>query len=159
MKREDLKVKIEEFKENPDELIDYVMKKNGDDINALNQKIAGFEEQAKTYDKFKDYDELLQFKNDTLANIDKNQKIEWLKSQGAKHPDLLIDKLDFKDAKYDSEKKTYSGLEDSIKKLKTNYEDLFTSPQKIEKKDDIHQTSTEDFLKRFSEKYPSMSGK
>ena len=151
MKREDLKNKliglgIPEDKVN--EAVDYVMAQNGADLNSLkgeletlkgkyaddtkakDEAIKGYEEKLKG---FGDYEELKRFKADTEANAEKSKRVEFLKSKGCKHPDLMMDKIDFSKASYDDEKKTYTGLDEEVKNLKTSYADLFEdkNPQKI----------------------------
>lgn len=147
MKREDLKKKfIEEgvAEDKLNDLIDFVMAQNGNDLNTLkseleaskskyaddmkskDETIKGYEEKIKG---FADYEDLKKFKADTEANAEKSKRIDFLKSQGCKHPDLIIERLDFSKGKYDEEKKTFTGLDEDIKTLKTNYADLFDNKQ------------------------------
>ena len=78
----------------------------------------------------KDYEELKQFKADSLAKIENDKKVAFLKSQGCKHPDLIMGKVDFSKATYDEESKTYKGLDDAIKGLKETYSDVFEQGMK-----------------------------
>lgn len=151
MKREDLKKQLIEAGTPEDKLngvIDYVMAQNGadinahkselealkskyaDDIKAKDDLIKGYEEKVKGYG---DYEELKKFKADSIANAEKSRKIDFFKKNGCKHPELMIDKVDFSKGTYDETKQTYTGLDDSITDLKKNYADLFdnNSIQKI----------------------------
>ncbi len=151
MKREDLKTKAIEagiLEDKINGFVDYVMAQNGADVNALKseletlkgkqaeeskaseEKIKAYEERLKAY---ADYDDLKKFKDDTEANAEKSKRVEFLKSKGCKHPDLMMDKIDFSKASYDEEKKTYTGLDEEVKNLKTSYADLFEdkNPQKV----------------------------
>lgn len=127
-----------------DDLINQIMDENGKDIN--NAK-ATAEAQANIYKEeveksktahadvlkqyndllaaTKDYAELKQFHVDTLAKQEESRKIDFLKANGCKHPNLLLSQIDFSKATYDNEKKTYTGLDESIKDLKTTYADMF----------------------------------
>ena len=147
MKREDLKKKFIELglaEDKINDAVDFVMSANGNDLNTLkseleatkgkyaddmkskDETIKGYEEKIKG---FADYEDLKKFKADTEANAEKSKRIDFLKSNGCKHPDLMMDKLDFSKAKYDEEKKTFTGLDDDIKNLKTSYADLFENKQ------------------------------
>ena len=127
-----------------DELIDQIMQENGKDIN--NAK-ATAEAQAKVYQdeaekgkttyadllkqhndllaSTKDYGELKQFKVDTLAKQEESRKLDFLKSKGCKHPELLIGQIDFSKATYDDEKRTYTGLDEIIKSKQETYKEMF----------------------------------
>lgn len=91
-----------------------------EDLKAKNTELTG------KVNSHKDYDELLKFKNDTLSEKENNQKKEYLTKIGFKRPDLFFDKLDWTKAKYDAEKKEYSGID--IDTLKTTYADLYNEP-------------------------------
>ena len=143
MKREELKTKltaagIAEDKLN--EVVDYIMGQNGADINSLKEELAttkathaeqlkkledGNKELMSKVEGYKDYEDLKKFKADTIEKAETAKKVEFLKSQGCKHPDLIMGKLDFSNAEYDEESKTYKGLDDAIKGLKTSYADIF----------------------------------
>ena len=123
-----------------DDQIDAVMKMNGQDINnarngaleeakekdskitTLEAENAKLKEDAKQYG---DYNELKEFKATAIANQEKQQKLDFLKSNGCKHPELFIDKVDFTKGKYNADKKTYEGLDDSIKNVKEQYTEMF----------------------------------
>ncbi len=135
-----------------DDQIDAVMKINGQDVNnarngALEEakekdsKIATLEtennklkEEAKQYG---DYNELKEFKANTIAAQEKQQKIDYLKSIGCKHPDLFIDKVDFAKGKYNAEKKTYEGIDDGINAIKDQYKEMFEVKEDAPKSNDI----------------------
>ena len=123
-----------------DDQIDSIMKMNGQDINnarngALEEakekdsKIATLEaENAKLKEEAKgygDYKELKEFKEQTIATQEKQQKIDYFKSKGCKHPELFIDKVDFTKGKYNAEQKTYEGLDDDVKGLQEQYKEMF----------------------------------
>lgn len=145
MKREDLKNQLINAGVADDKingLIDSIMASNGADINtikaekeALEKKYAedikAKEDSLKEYETkvkgYADYEDLKKFKADTIANAEKSKKIDFLKAQGCKHPELILGQLDFEKATYDEEKKTYTGLEESIKNLKNSYGDLFVA--------------------------------
>jgi hypothetical protein len=127
-----------------DSLIDQIMSENGKDIN--NAK-ASAEAQMNVYKDetekhkqtnadllkqyndllgaTKDYAELKQFKVDTLAKQEESRKVDFLKNQGCKHPELLVSQIDFSKATYDEEKKTYTGLDEVIKAKREAYGDMF----------------------------------
>ena len=143
MKREDLKKQLVDAGVQEDKLgavVDYIMSQNGADLNTLkseNEQLKrSHEKEVETLkaqnseltskvESYKDYEDLKKFKSDTIANQENAKRIDFLKAQGCKHPDLIMAQLDFEKASYDEEKKTYVGLDDSLKTLKTNYADLF----------------------------------
>ncbi len=143
MKREELKAKLVEAGAAEDKVssvIDYVMAQNGAEINALKEELKALkdthteevnklkEENKTLTDKvgsYKDYEDLKKFKEDTIANAENDKRIKFLESKGCKHPDLVMQKLDFSKAKYDDEKKTYTGLDEELNGLKETYKDLF----------------------------------
>ena len=163
-----------------DDVINKVMEENGKDINstrstlqteidnlkkdkdALQTRNTELDSQIKaSQEKYKDYDDLAKFKADTEANILSEKRINYLKSVGCKHPDLLVKEIDW-DAQgvgYDEEKKTYTGLDESIKGFKNKYGDLFES------KDTPHPSVTPqgstngpdgDFLARYKAENPNL---
>ena len=95
MKRADLKAKMQELGlEVNDEFINYIMTQNGVDIESLKNNHAnelqtlqndlnGVKEeltQAKAKEsQYADYEELKQFKTDTLLKVENEQKIGYLK--------------------------------------------------------------------------------
>ena len=143
MKREDLKKQLVDAGVAEDKinaLVDYVMSQNGNDLNTLKSELeqvkSSHEKEVETLkaqnselstkiDGYKDYEDLKQFKADTIANQEKSKRVDFLKSQGCKHPELIMAQIDFEKASYDDDKKTYIGLDDSIKGLKNTYSDLF----------------------------------
>jgi hypothetical protein len=143
MKREDLKKQFVEAGVQEDKissLVDFVMSQNGTDLNTLKSELEALKtshakevedlkarnsELTTKVDSYKDYEDLKQFKADTMANQEKSKRIDFLKAQGCKHPELIMSQLDFDKASYDNDKKTYLGLDDSIKNLKASYKDLF----------------------------------
>ena len=143
MKREDLKKQLVDAGVAEDKintLVDYVMSQNGNDLNTLKSELeqvkSSHEKEVETLkaqnselstkiDGYKDYEDLKKFKADTEANAEKSKRIDFLKSQGCKHPELIMSQIDFDKASYDESKKTYTGLDDSIKQLKSSYKDLF----------------------------------
>ena len=175
MKREDLKKKFIEqgvAEDKLNDLIDFVMAQNGNDLNTLkseleatkskyaddmkskDETIKGYEEKVKGYS---DYEDLKKFKADTEANAEKSKRIDFLKAQGCKHPELIMTQLDFEKASYDSEKKTYTGLDDAIKGLKTNYKDLFedAGTQQINPNPQPNPTGS-DFFETYKKEHPEL---
>ena len=145
MKRADLRAKFQEAgleAEKIDEIVNYIMDVNGKDVNLA--KNTAEEDLAKLkaeneallkdknelsakVDTYKDYDLLKQFKADYEAKAEKQQRADYLKSMGCKHPDLFENQIDWSKASYDQEKKTYTGLDDTLKGLKESYKDMFES--------------------------------
>ena len=175
MKRADLKTKFAEAgvaEDKINDLVDFVMSENGNDLNTLkseNEQLksshekeveslkAQYSELSTKVDGYKDYEELKQFKADTIANQEKTKRVEFLKAQGCKHPDLIIDKVDFSKATYDEEKKAYTGLDEALKGLKASYSDLFENktPQQINP--DIKPKPTEsDFMAEYRKNNPNL---
>lgn len=176
MKREELKAKLVEAGVAEDKLsavVDYVMAQNGAEINALKEEnkalkdtnaesMKTIEEENKTLKSqisgYKDYEDLKKFKEDTIAKAENDKRINFLKAQGCKHPDLVMQKLDFSKAKYDDEKNTYTGLDDDMKGLKDSYKDLF-EVQGTQQPNQINNTpkSTDsDFMTRFKAEHPEL---
>ena len=145
MKRADLKAKMQELGlEVNDEFINYIMTQNGVDIESLKTTHAnelqtlqndlnGVKEeltQAKAKEsQYADYEELKQFKTDTLLKVENEQKIGYLKEIKCKYPELFVDKFDWTKATYNQEKKTYEGLEEQIKKVQEQYAGMFDVQQ------------------------------
>lgn len=145
MKRADLKAKMQELGlEVNDEFINYIMTQNGVDIEALKNnhanelqtlqtELSSVKEeltQAKAKEsQYADYDELKQFKTDTLLKVENEQKIGYLKEIKCKYPELFVDKFDWTKATYNQEKKTYEGLEEQIKKVQEQYAGMFDVQQ------------------------------
>lgn len=177
MKREDLKTKAIEAGIPEDKIngfVDYVMAQNGADVNALKseletlkgkqaeenktseEKIKGYEEKLKAY---ADYDDLKKYVEETKANTEKSKRIEFLKAQGCKHPELIMTQLDFEKASYDDEKKTYTGLDDSIKALKQSYKDLFVeaATQQVELNPQPKANGS-DFYEQYKKNNPDLKG-
>lgn len=141
MKRADLKAKMEKLgMEVNNELIDFILDENGKDIEASKKtnssELAKLQEEVETLktkneelttnaSKYKDYEDLKKFKETSLAKEEENRKIEFLKSNGCKHPDLFVSKIDFTKGKYNDEKKTYEGLDESLKNVRETYKDMF----------------------------------
>lgn len=143
MKREDLKARLVEggvAEEKLATIIDYVMGQNGAEINALKEEISNLKNSSNDkykaleeenvalkskVDGYKDYEDLKKFKADTLEKAENSKRIEFLKANGCKHPDLMMGKVDFGKATYDEKSNTYTGLDEDIKALKENYSDLF----------------------------------
>ena len=145
MKRADLKAKMQELGlEVNDEFINYIMTQNGVDIESLKNNHAnelqtlqndlnGVKEeltQAKAKEsQYADYEELKQFKTDTLLKVENEQKIGYLKEIKCKYPELFVDKFDWTKATYNQEKKTYEGLEEQVKNLQEQYSGMFDVQQ------------------------------
>ena len=145
MKRADLKAKMQELGlEVNDEFINYIMTQNGVDIESLKNnhanelqtlqtELSSVKEeltQAKTKEsQYADYEELKQFKTDTLLKVENEQKIGYLKEIKCKYPELFVDKFDWTKATYNQEKKTYEGLEEQIKKVQEQYAGMFDVQQ------------------------------
>lgn len=141
MKRADLKAKMQELGlEVNDEFINYIMTQNGVDIESLKNnhanelqtlqtELSSVKEeltQAKAKEsQYADYEELKQFKTDTLLKVENEQKIGYLKEIKCKYPELFVDKFDWTKATYNQEKKTYEGLEEQIKKVQEQYSGMF----------------------------------
>ena len=145
MKRADLKAKMQELGlEVNDEFINYIMTQNGVDIESLKNnhanelqtlqtELSSVKEeltQAKAKEsQYADYEELKQFKTDTLLKVENEQKIGYLKEIKCKYPELFVDKFDWTKATYNQEKKTYEGLEEQIKKVQEQYSGMFDVQQ------------------------------
>lgn len=145
MKRADLKAKMQELGlEVNDDFINYIMTQNGVDIESLKNnhanelqtlqtELSSVKEeltQAKAKEsQYADYDELKQFKTDTLLKVENEQKIGYLKEIKCKYPELFVDKFDWTKATYNQEKKTYEGLEEQIKKIQEQYAGMFDVQQ------------------------------
>ena len=141
MKRADLKAKMQELGlEVNDDFINYIMTQNGVDIESLKNnhanelqtlqtELSSVKEeltQAKAKEsQYADYEELKQFKTDTLLKVENEQKIGYLKEIKCKYPELFVDKFDWTKATYNQEKKTYEGLEEQIKKVQEQYAGMF----------------------------------
>ena len=179
MKRAEIKSKLLEAgleTDKMDDVLDYILGINGKDINAAkNTSDEEFtklkaENEALTKDKaeltakvdsYKDYDLLKQFKADAEAKAEKSQRTEFLKSIGCKHPELFENQIDWSKASYDQEKKTYTGLEETVKGFKESYKDMFeTEPaMKNQYKPNLNETKTLDndpALARFRETHPDI---
>lgn len=177
MKREDLKKQFVEAGVPEDKipsLIDFVMSQNGTDLNTLKSELeasktshakevenlkAQNSELTTKLDSYKDYEDLKKFHADTIANQEKSKRIDFLKAQGCKHPDLIMTQLDFEKASYDEEKKTYIGLDDSLKALKTSYADLFekTGTQQILPNPSPNNTGSS-FYEEYKRNHPEVKG-
>ena len=145
MKRADLKAKMQELGlEVNDEFINYIMTQNGVDIESLKNnhanelqtlqtELSSVKEeltQAKAKEsQYADYEELKQFKTDTLLKVENEQKIGYLKEIKCTYPELFVDKFDWTKATYNQEKKTYEGLEEQIKKVQEQYSGMFDVQQ------------------------------
>ena len=143
MKREDLKTRLTNAgvpEDKLSEVVDYIMGQNGSDIEGLKNELATLKathaNELETFknenkelkakvDGFKDYEDLKKFKTETIEKAENSKKVEFLKTQGCKHPDLIMNKLDFSKGKYDEATNTYTGLDDDVKALKESYGDLF----------------------------------
>ena len=141
MKRSDLKSKMQELGlEVNNDLIDYIMAQNGADIELLktnhSTEIQTLQEQLQAKEskvqeleantsQYADYEELKKFKANAVAKEEENRKIEFLKGQGCKHPELFVGRFDFTKATYNEEKKTYEGLDESLKNARETYKDMF----------------------------------
>ena len=182
MKRSDLRTKFQEAgleADKIDELLNYVMDQNGKDINvARNQadeeftKMKAENEALKTkttelttkVDGYKDYDELKKFKADYEAKTIKQQRVDYLKSVGCKHPDLFENQIDWSKASYDQEKKTYTGLDETLKGLKENYKDMFEDSKTGNQNmfnptlnnNEQKPAANDPFLARAKERYPDL---
>ncbi len=175
MKREDLKKQLVDAGVAEDKIngiVDYVMSQNGADLNTLkseNEQLksshskevetlkAQNSELTTKLDGYKDYEDLKKYKADAEANAEKSKRIEFLKSQGCKHPELIMSQLDFDNASYDNDKKTYIGLDESIKKLKGDYTDLFEvkGTQQAQPQNNPAPTGSE-FFERYKAENPNL---
>jgi hypothetical protein len=175
MKREDLKKQLVEAGIQEDKLgalVDYIMSQNGADLNTLkseNETLkATHEKELETLkaqnseltakvDSYKDYEDLKKFKSDTIANQEQSKRIDFLKSQGCKHPELIMSQIDFDSASYDDEKKTYIGLDDKIKAIKGSYTDLFedTKMQQVNPNPAPKGTGS-DFYEKYKKDHPEL---
>ena len=175
MKREDLRTKLVAAgvsEENLASVVDYIMAANGADVESLKKEnetlkashkeaLEAIQEENKTLKNqvsgYKDYEELKKFKADTLEKAETSKKIEFLKANGCKHPDLIMNKLDFTKGVYDEEKKTYTGLDDDVKGLREAYGDLFeqAGTQKINPQTNGQSSNT--FLDQYLKENPTMT--
>lgn len=175
MKREELKAKLVEAGVADDKMsavLDYIMAQNGAEINSLKEENKALkstnDEANKSKDdeikslkaqieSYSDYDDLKKFKEDTIATAENDKRVNYLKAQGCKHPDLVMGKLDFSKATYDEEKKTYTGLDESIKKLKGDYVDLFETKGTQQVQPGTKPTPTgSDFFERYKAENPDL---
>lgn len=140
MKTEDLKAILEDGDLSLEEKTSKIQALNGVDVNAEKEKnaskIAKLEEQVTTLtnknseltteaSKYADYEELKEFKAKAQEKEEENRKIDFLKAQGCKYPELFAGKVDFTKGKYNDEKKTFEGLDDAVKGLKDSYKAMF----------------------------------
>lgn len=176
MKREDLRTKLVAAGVADDkisELVDYVMAQNGADINGLKEELenskkantdqlTALQEETKTLKAqvagYKDYEELKKFKEETIEKAENDKKISFLKSQGCKYPDLIMGKVDFSKATYDEESKTYKGLDDAIKGLKTSYVDAFEKTTNKIPVQSNPQGMGSDFYEQYKKEHPELKG-
>ena len=179
MKREELKVKAEELGiELSSELINFIMSENGKDINEA--KNAGNSEVEKIQnklneitierdnlnarvDKYKDYDELVKYKQDNEAKAEVGKREEFLKSKGIKFPELIIDKIDWNNLTYNSDKKAYEGegIEEKFNQFKEQYGDSLFNVENKQTTLPINDTNSQyDDLdgveKIFYDRYPKL---
>lgn len=141
MKTKDLKNILGNEELSLEDKIAQIMALNGQDVNAakdystarvqeLENEVADLKAAKKELEtkveSYKDYDDLVKFKNDTLSEKENGQKKDYLKKIGFKRPDLFFDKIDWSKSKYDEEKKEYVGLD--VESLKSTYSDLFADP-------------------------------
>jgi len=92
--------------------------------------LKGNEEFKAKYDTLNNkYKQDLSAKDNEILNIYKNTKVrEALKDSGAKHPDLLLSKVDFNTLTVDNDR--LLGFESQLEKIKTDYKDLFVEVTK-----------------------------
>ena len=175
MKREDLKTRLTNAgiaEDKLSEVVDYIMSQNGADVNSLREEIttlkATHEKELKAVqdesaslktrvEAYKDYEDLKKFKEETIEKAETSKKVEFLKSQGCKHPDLIMSKVDFTKAKYDEESKTYTGLDDCITELKGQYGDLFEEQGAQRIAPTQKSQSTDTFKERYLAEHPEMA--
>lgn len=158
-----------------DEQIDSIMQENGKDINnakATNSselenlrkenetlkadKLALETTNKENVDKYKDYEELKQFKANYELEQENGKRIDFLKSKGCKHPELISKEIKWDDAKYNEETKTFDGLDDTLKGLTEKYKDLFESKQIGHVDPEAQETATGDgdMLSRYKKEHP-----
>ena len=161
-----------------DSIVDQIMAENGKDINnakaSAEAQINVYKEETekhkqsnadllKQYNDLlgstKDYAELKQFKVDTLAKQEESRKVDFLKSQGCKHPELLVSQIDFSKAQYDEEKKTYTGLDEVIKAKRETYADMFEpkGTQGVNQQPQQPAPSS-NLLEQYAKEHPEMAG-
>lgn len=175
MKREDLRTKLIAAginEENLASVVDYIMAANGADVEGFKKEnetlkashkeaLEAIQEENKTLKaqvgQYKDYEDLKKFKAETLEKAETSKKMEFLKANGCKHPDLIMSKLDFTKGVYDEEKKTYTGLDDDVKGLREAYGDLFEAQgtQKITPAQQGQSSNT--FLDQYLAENPGMA--
>lgn len=161
-----------------DAVIDQIMKANGDDINSAkataeaqsniykqeNETLKGSaSEWQNKYNTLqndtKDYADLKQFKVDTLAKQEESKKIDFLKSKGCKHPELLVSQIDFSKATYDDEKKTYTGLDEVLKAKQEAYKDMFEVKGTQDPiKNDPQPNLGDGLFERYKNEHPELAG-
>ena len=180
MKRADLRAKFQEAgleAEKIDEIVNYIMDVNGKDVNlakntaeedltklkAENEALLKDKnELSAKVDTYKDYDLLKQFKADYEAKAEKQQRADYLKSMGCKHPDLFENQIDWSKASYDQEKRSFTGLDDTLKGFKENYKDMFEEqPKGVENKYNPNlgktKAMTDDaFMEYYKEQHPEL---
>lgn len=178
MKRQNLRAKLQDAgleAEKIDEIVNYIMDENGKDINQAKANVdddfakvkaenealkqSNTELTAKV-DSYKDYEDLKKYKADAEALKEETKITEYLKSIGCKHPDLIKSQIDFSKASYDEEKKTFTGLDETVKGLKEKYKDMF-EVKKVEDKfnpnlDGGNSGNESEFMKRYKAENPSL---
>jgi len=160
-----------------DEQIDSVMQENGKDINTAKannsnelenlrkenetlkaEKLALESTNKENVDKYKDYEELKQFKANYEQEQENGKRIDFLKSKGCKHPELISKEIKWDDAKYNEETKTFDGLDDTLKNLSEKYKDLFESKQVEHVNPEANELGTgdTDMLARYKKENPNL---
>ena len=131
------------------------LKSSNDEANkSKDDEIKSLKAQIESYS---DYGDLKKFKEDTIATAENDKRVNYLKAQGCKHPDLIIGKLDFSKATYDEDKKTYTGLDEDIKSIKGSYADLFENKGAQQVRPDQQvQTGESDFMAQYRKEHPEL---
>lgn len=138
-KKQDLIAIIENQEMNTDDKYKAIMAVYGTTISELQEQVkqiaplqqenetlkAKNQELVEGQSKYADYEDLKAFKETTVANEVKQQKLDFLTSRKCKHPDLLLEAIDWSKGKYDSNNKTFTGLDDALENVKGQYADLF----------------------------------
>lgn len=143
MKREEIKALLESDK-SIDEKIIGIMDANGADINFYKTEMsksndkytelkAQFDSQASEFtalkERTKNYDEISKGYQDLLKEKENTGRLDILKGLNCKHPDLLVDKVDWD--KYNNEAKEFDA--DYLKDFKEKYTDLFQPSETLYK--------------------------
>ncbi len=144
MKRDVIKSILDDANLSVDEKLNKIMNENGNDIELLKEDTASKYVAKAEYETLKNkYTELEKTNNDYIDELtnyndlkekyqklvnetEANNKIGYLKGFNCKHPELLVDRLDW--SKFDKDKKEFETA--YFNDIKEKYNDLFSVVEK-----------------------------